>query len=31
MRYVDMIELVKREKTKRLIELKRIYNIYYPY
>lgn len=31
MRYTDMIELVKNEKTKRLQELKRIYNIYYPY
>lgn len=31
MRYIDMIELVKREKANRLIELKRIYNIYYPY
>jgi len=31
MRYTDMIELVKREKQKRLIELKRIYKIYYPY
>ena len=31
MRCFDMIELVKREKIKRLQELKRIYNIYYPY
>lgn len=31
MRYIDMIELVKREKMKRIAELKRIYNIYYPY
>lgn len=31
MRYIDMIELVKKEKAKRLIELKWIYNIYYPY
>ena len=31
MRYFDMIEIVKREKIKRLQELKRIYNIYYPY
>ena len=31
MRYTDMIEIVKREKIKRLQEMKRIYNIYYPY
>lgn len=31
MRYIDMIELVKREKEKRIAELKRIYKIYYPY
>jgi hypothetical protein len=31
MRYTDMIEFVKNEKTKRLQEMKRIYNIYYPY
>ena len=31
MRYFDMIELVKREKEKRIVELKRIYKIYYPY
>lgn len=31
MRCFDMVELVKREKYKRVIELKRIYNIYYPY
>ncbi len=31
MRYIDMIELVKREKEKRMIEFKKIYKIYYPY
>ena len=31
MRCIDMIELVKREKEKRISEFKRIYKIYYPY
>ena len=31
MRCFDMIELVKKMKQERLLELKRIYNIYYPY
>jgi len=31
MRYIDMIELVKREKQTRLDDFKRIYKMYYPY
>ena len=31
MNYVQLIELIKNEKIKRLEVLKRIYKIYYPY
>lgn len=31
MRYVDLIDLIQKERVKRLAEIKRIYNLYYPY
>ena len=31
MTYVDLIELIQHKKQIRLTELKRIYNMYYPY
>ena len=31
MRCIDLIELIKQERTRRVEELKRIYKMYYPY
>ena len=31
MRDIDMIELVQQKKKERVAELKKIYNMYYPY